>query len=354
MPSDTQDAQLSEAALKGLLNKKLNNQTEVEIHLFEFCNLSCKFCGQDHDSKVGFDAILKKADDAIAFMKRSHLNEHIINVMGGEVFNDLIPDELFADYDRFCKKILDFSKESGQKVTINWVTNLIFHKRQRVHDLIEKHRKEGGEVNLSTSYDFDGRGYACKVNSIFAKNLRFFKDWVYTIGFVLTSPAIKNFMEGHDPFFDELYETHTLYFDYYVPEERNCDDLMPSDKELLEAFIYAGTHYPKVFPVSDWLENKINKMTCYSLNKLTVLPDGEHVTCRYLTYKKGSFKNPIDYKSNANIVSSYVQENECLSCPWYERCSMRCFVQADWVKREKLDECLYKTFFNQMIGDPWN
>lgn len=342
-----------EEALKGLLSKKLNDQTEIEIHLFEFCNLSCKFCGQDHDSKVGFDTINEKADDAIAFMKRSHLNSHIVNVMGGEVFNDLVPDELFEKYSEFCNAILDFGSNNGQDITINWVTNLIFNKKNRVKGLISKFRDQGHKVNISTSYDFDGRGYAGKANSLFAKNLAEFKDWVYTIGFVLTSPAIKNFMEKHDPFFEKMYQEHVLYFDYYVPEERNCDELMPSDGELLEAFIYAATHYPNVYPVRDWLNNESNKMTCYSLNKLTVLPDGEHVTCRYLSYRPGSFKNPIDYKSNANIISSFAQENECLSCQWYERCSMRCFVQADWAKREKLDGCLYKKFFDQMVGGQW-
>ena len=126
---------------------------------------------------------------------------------------------------------------------------------------------------------------------------------------------------------------------------------MPSDQELLDAFIFIGTHYPNVYPVSDWIKNSENKLTCYSLNKLTVLPDGQHVACRYLDYKVGSFKSPIDYNSNANIIHNYVEENQCLSCEYYQKCSMRCFVQADWAKRDRLEECLYKTFFRQFSKD---
>ena len=123
---------------------------------------------------------------------------------------------------------------------------------------------------------------------------------------------------------------------------------MPSDQELYDAFVYAATHYPNVYPVRGWLENKENKMTCYSLNKITILPDGKQVTCRYLSYKEGSFKNPIDYKSNANIVTSYIEKHNCLSCKHYDRCSFRCFVQADWVKREEMPGCLYAKFFDAM------
>jgi radical SAM protein with 4Fe4S-binding SPASM domain len=340
---------MNEELLKKVLSKKLNNCTEIEIHLFEYCNLSCDFCGQDHDSKVGFDTIQKKTEDVIQFIEKSYLSNHIINIMGGEIFNDDIPETLFNEYIRFAEIIINYCDEKNQKVTINWVTNLIFKKKQRVHDLLEHLRGLNPLVNLSTSYDFEGRGYAGKINSIFAKNVEEFQEYIYTIGFVLTAPAITNFLNHEDKLFEKLYKKFTLYFDYYVPEERSCDRLMPSDQALYDAFVYTATHYPNIYPVRDWLENEQNSMTCYSLNKLTVLPDGTHVTCRYLTYKENSFKNKVDYTSNANIITSYVNENECLSCQWYDRCSLRCFVQADWVKREKLDICLYKKFFNTVI-----
>ncbi|MEE2671825.1 MAG: radical SAM protein [Bdellovibrionota bacterium] len=341
---------MDEILLKNILQKKLNNSTEIEIHLFEFCNLSCVFCGQDHDSKEGFDTIQEKALDVIAFMNRSHLDHHIVNIMGGEVFNDQVPDELFIQYELFTKRIVEYANLNNQKLTINWVTNLIFNKVERIDGLLKNLRKLNQDTNLSTSYDFDGRGYAGKVNSIFAKNLERFEDYIYTIGFVLTSPAINNFLNHSDPLFERIYKKYVLYFDYYVPEERSSDLLMPSDRELYDAFIYTATHYPNIYPVKDWLENEANQMTCYSLNKLTILPDGRHVTCRYLKYKSGQFNNPVDYSSNSNIVTSYIEENKCLSCKWYQRCSLRCFVQADWAKREKMSECLYEKFFDKIVG----
>ena len=342
---------MEESVLKSILSRKLSNCSEIELHLFEFCNLNCSFCGQDHNSKVGFETIQEKALDAMAFMHKSHHSAHIINIMGGEIFNDEIPDDLFKEYLAFGNSIIEYASQNNQKIILNWVTNLIFKRKERVFELLNSLQGRGVEVNISTSYDFDGRGYAGKVNSIFARNIREFKEYIYTVGFVLTAPAIKNYLNHSDDFFHELYKNYTLFFDYYVPEEKNSDKLMPSDHDLYEAFVYTATHYPNIYPVKDWLENKENKMTCYSLNKLTILPNGNHVTCRYLNYGKNAFKNPIDYNSNANIVSSFIQEHECLSCQWYDRCSMRCFVQADWAKREKMQTCLYKKFFDEIVID---
>jgi radical SAM protein with 4Fe4S-binding SPASM domain len=339
---------MRESYLNQVLKQKINRVSEIEVHLFEYCNLNCSFCGQDHNSKVGFESIVAKSFDVINFIKTSPLDDHIINVMGGEIFNDLIPDKLFEDYYKFADGIIDYCRKNNQAVKINFVTNLVFKKTERVLELLGRLNCEF-PVNLSTSYDFEGRGFAGVVNSIFAQNLYRFQDFIYTIGFVLTAPSIHNLLTKKDKFLEKIYEDFTLYFDYYVPEERNSDILMPSDQQLYDAFIFTAQNYPNIYPIRDWLKNEKNKMTCFSLNKVTILPDGKQVTCRYLEYEEGQFKNPVEYKSNENIIESYIEENKCLSCSWYERCSFRCFVQADWVKRERMEGCLYAKFYETML-----
>jgi radical SAM protein with 4Fe4S-binding SPASM domain len=120
----------------------------------------------------------------------------------------------------------------------------------------------------------------------------------------------------------------------------------------LQAFLFLAKNYPKVSPIKDILENSQNKMTCYSLNKLTLLPDGREVKCRYMKYKEGDFKNTVDYSSNENIILGHLQENECLSCEWFSKCSFRCFVQADWAARQKTERCFLKSFFEET--SQWN
>lgn len=333
---------MNQSYLNQLLSSKLPDSTEVEIHLFEYCNLNCAFCGQDHDSTVGMDreSILDKAVEIIKFFIKSNQTKHTINIMGGEIFNDEIPDELFSHYREFRSKIVTWVNDNGHEVRFNWVTNLIFRKLDRVVKFID----ECEHSYISTSYDFSGRGLDINKSLLFKRNLDILGDYITVIGFVLTRPAIRKILSDSDKGFKELYSKYTLYFDYYVPE-LSADKLMPSDEELLEVFQFVADNYPEVYPIKDWLVNRENKMTCYSLNKLTLLPDGREVKCRYMDYDDDAFDTPIDYSSNENIIEAHLNRNECLQCEFFDRCGFRCFVQADWAKLKRLDECFLRKFF---------
>lgn len=333
---------MSESYLNQLLRSKLPQSTEIELHLFEFCNLNCAFCGQDHDSTVGMNAtsILDKAERTIAFMEASGQRSHIINTMGGEIFNDEVPDALFEQYSAFHRTIFQWAKAHGHTVRFNWVTNLIFKQLERVVRFIETHP----ESYISTSYDFAGRGLNLNRTLLFKRNLERLGEYITVIGFVLTRPAIKKLLADKDRGFKELYTKYTLYFDYYVPELR-AEHLMPTEAEMLEAYTFIAAHYPNVYPVKDWLERRENRMTCYSLNKLTLLPDGREVKCRYMDYQPEAFETPIDYTSNENIIEAHLERSGCFSCEFFDRCSFRCFVQADWAQLVRLDDCLMRTFF---------
>lgn len=332
--------------LAKVLSDKLPDSTEIELHLFEFCNLNCSFCGQDHNSKKGmnredFDI---KADTVIEFMRNNENNEHIINLMGGELFNDEVPDFIFDNYRFFYDKINKWAISAKQTVRFNWVTNLIFSKSKRVLELLDSQENSF----ISTSYDFSGRGLDINRKLLFNHNLKLMGDRINVIGFVMTRPAIRKLLSDKDSLFKELYDNYTLYFDYYVPE-KSADKLLPSDDELLEAYLFIADNYPKVFPINDWLNKEKNKLTCYSLNKLTMLPSNEIVKCRYLEYDEGDFINEVDYGSNENIIESFIETNGCMSCEWYDRCTMRCFVQFDWKKFDKSEECILRTFFNEKV-----
>lgn len=337
--------------LNELLKEKVNTSTEIEIHLFEFCNLNCSFCGQDHDSRVGMDTIPEKAEQVIAFMKRSPLTSHTINIMGGEIFNDLIEDSVFEEYLAFYHRINNYCKENQLTVRFNWVTNLIFSKNiLNVFNLIES--SEGNSF-ISTSYDFSGRGLNINRYLQFRNNLTLLKQHIGVIGFVLTKPSIKKLLNDQDKFFkEELYPNYPLYFDYYVPE-KSSDKMMPSEEEMLKAFNYIAEHYPKVEPIKSMLENTQNQMTCFSLNKVTILPDGKEVTCRYLKYEKEDFISEVNYHSNENIIEAHLERNQCLTCPYYHRCQFRCFVQADWRRLERLEnnQCFIRCFFDEQFGE---
>lgn len=332
--------------LNQLLHAKAPDQSEIELHLFEFCNLKCYFCGQNHDDKTGMSLIADKIKPIQEFIEANHKKKHILNIMGGEIFNDKIQDSLFEEYFKLAVEVDRYAKKIGHECHFNWVTNLVYTKHERVRDFLTRLRNEGISTKLSTSYDFTGRKNKTWISDLFQKNIEIFREDIYTVGFVLTKPAIQFMMTEKDEYFEHLYKHYPLYFDFYVPEA-GAAVLMPSDDEILEAYRFVAKNYPKVSPVKELLENENNKMTCYSLNKLTLLPDNREVKCRYLTYKDGDFKNPVDYKTNDNIIMSFLEENQCLSCEYYSKCGFRCFVQADWAKRKSASTCIFKTFFKE-------
>lgn len=339
---------MSESYLNTLLKSKLPDSSEIEIHFFELCNLKCQFCGQDHDAKEGIQQILDKVSPVVNFIRNNNKKSHILNLMGGELFNDDLPDQVFNDYLGFARQVASAAKSQDHTIHINWVSNLIFKKRDRVIALLNALKSEEISSKISTSYDFTGRATSLWNREVFADNLLYFKKDIYTVGFVLTRPAINHLLENKDKFFDSLYEHYPLYFDFYVPES-SADYLMPSDEDILKYYLFVAKNYPKISPIKDLLTNQQNKMTCYSLNKITLLPTGKEVKCRYLDYKDGDFNHKVDYQSNENIIEGFIEKNQCLSCEWFERCSFRCFVQADWSKRQANSICIFKTFFKQTL-----
>jgi len=337
--------------LRHVLKDKMPDSTEIELHLFEFCNLSCAFCGQDHDSTEGMNTIEEKALQVTDFMKKSNMNSHIVNIMGGEIFNDLVPDDTFESYIKFYNIINSWCDDNNHTVRFNWVTNLIFLKIQRIKDFINTLRAIKPNSYISTSYDFAGRGLNLNRTLQFEHNIKSFKDIITVVGFVLSKQAIKRILTKTDKFFkDYLYKNYTLYFDYYVPEA-NAEKMMPTEHEMLDCMLFIAKNYPEIYPIKDLIVNERNKMTCYSMNKTTILPSGREVTCRYMDYDPITFINKIDYKSNSNIIQSHLDRNQCLSCKWFDRCQFRCFVQADWAKLERTQDCLFREFFNRMESE---
>ena len=330
-----------------VLDRKIPDSSEIELHLFELCNLRCHFCGQDHDDKTGFDQILNKIPRIIEFIQNNPRKSHILNIMGGEIFSDEVPNYIIDHYSELAISIDKFAKSIGHNCTFNWVTNLIFKNDERILKFTQSLSDHGVDWNISTSYDFTGRKNSLWSLDLFEKNIELFKEKIFTVGFVLTKTSIKHLLSKEDKYFDYLYSKYPLYFDFYVPEN-GANLLMPSDRDILDTYLYIAKNYPLISPVKELLENEQNKMTCYSLNKLTLLPDGKEVKCRYLNYKEGQFNTPVDYQSNENIIEAHLEENECFSCEWYDRCGFRCFVQADWAKRERLPSCLFKTFFKEI------
>src|SRR5690606_20009766 len=181
--------------LNRLLDRKIPESSEVQLILFQHCNLRCNFCGQDHSNPTGIDTIVQKSEEIINFMTNNFRKSHIVNMMGGEIFNDDLPEKVFDDYLRLTSIIHEFAISTEQVVRFNFATNLIFTKKERVLSFIQKVISKGIECYLSTSYDFFGRKSKLWPVELFEENIEYFQRHIKTINCILTKPAIHRFTQ---------------------------------------------------------------------------------------------------------------------------------------------------------------
>jgi radical SAM protein with 4Fe4S-binding SPASM domain len=211
---------------------------------------------------------------------------------------------------------------------------------------------------LTTSWDPTGRPLAGETGTKFHQNITHFKRHIAEVTFVLTRPTISRIVQGKTAYLDLLVESgFEIDFDYYMPTAKT-EQLMPSDREILEALRVLVRRYPKIRKLRQWTDLKdvpvSTKITCASLNKITILPDGTLTNCRHLNYDQSDFATRILNESNSDMIFNYLARKDCLSCPYFMKCPFSCFVMSDhrtFQARSELDDCLYRILFNETAAD---
>lgn len=305
------------------LAKKRNFVGEIIVTLFEDCNLSCKFCNQDHDSILGMDNIRGKAADvikAIQLLVKMRKTSFSIHLMGGEIFQDKLSDAMLVDYMCLAEEVAEHCKVMNYPVDFVLVSNLVHFNTQRVKTLIHMMRDRGLTVSLGTSYDPSMRFSAADL-IVFAKNLEIYREYISVVNVVLTQPNIRKFLNSNTPHFDYIYEHFDVFFDYYTPEE-NHEIMSPKDHELRDMFVFLADKYPKVHPIVGWMENETNAMSCQST--YTIQPDGRAGRCTILL---SEFQKPKAPKTAGEMEHEFITKMDCMSCEFFSRCGLGCFLQ---------------------------
>lgn len=327
-----------------ILRDKRDSQQEYTIHLFEFCNLNCPFCWQDHDNIVGINTVLDKLESVDKFLKTEMRKSVVFNIMGGEIFADEIFDiSLLNDYIALAKGIKELGKKYNKKTEINWVTNLVISKRDQVEILLQNCRDLNMKSKLVTSFDPAGRFNKPNLQ-IFLDNIKHFRNELDGIGILLTKPNIKYWLKETEGVLKQLYDDGIyLYADYYMPDCQ-AKRSAPSDQDMLDIFKHFINNYPKIDPIRSWIENETNVVSCRS-SKL-ILEDGTMCLCGNLVQDakdKAMYKTDIQKKNNTPIEASFINKYNCSTCKYFSRCTLGCFMAHDYKYAEEiLDECVYK------------
>ncbi len=350
-----EEPSVSKDVTKQLLETKRPVNGEIELTLFENCNIECDFCHHDKQSVVGLTRkeMFAKLPTIEKFLKeRAGTVEYMqVNMVGGELFQDRWLDRLCDDYTDLLKEIARIARQYGHRFQVVWVSNFLFAGKERIKQLMDDLRADDIPSYLIVSYDFEGR----PMSGRYRKNIKWFgPEYILSINLVGTTDSIKAFMEDKDDYFKWLYETFPIYFDDYIPD-RGFDHLCPSDSQMYDWWVFVADNYPKIAPMRDLIENDRNQMHCLSLNKLTVFPDGSTANCRWDRYDQRDFVTKYERHDNAGMMQRFMDENGCLSCEYFNRCGFRCYTQWDWKNRERdMGMCAMKAFFNYITkGEKW-
>lgn len=289
---------------------------EIIVTLFEQCNMSCKFCAQDHNSKVGMDTIRDKLPQVKQAIKNMSATREMFSVhfMGGEVFSDLVPDSCFDDYKYIADQLQAWSKENNYDVEICFTTNFVYERTDRLQKLLD----DCPQIKLLTSYDPSGRFGIGQLN-LFKKNVVQFETYIKSANVIMTKPNIDKFLKGDTPFFDYLYERYDIYFDYYTPE-KNRHMMTPNDVQLRDFMIHMVDNYPNCLPFKDYPSKIKKRMTCQ--DTFTILPSGDAGGCTILLSQDLNNWKP----TKEEMEQKWFDEYNCLECPHFQRCSMGCFL----------------------------
>lgn len=326
-----------------ILRNKRDDRQEYTIHLFEYCNLSCSFCWQDHDSLVGVDEVMSRLDSIKIMLDKEVKSRAVFNIMGGEVFAPAIfTPEMRKTYIDLAKGIVAIAKERGIEVTLNWVTNLAMEDRTQLNLFIEDCRDEDLPTEFSTSYDPKGR-FNRKQFKIYKANLEYYgPDMIRTVALVLTKQNIEEFLKDENEFFKWIYDSgFAIYFDYLMPDSKT--NAVPSDTDLFNMFKFLIDNYPRCEPISGWLTRLPSSMSCKS-SKL-ILEDGTICGCGNLIDPKVAkeiYEVPLNPTNNFAIEDNFMEKYGCLTCEYFNRCELGCFMQHNYKFRDEMDECVYK------------
>jgi hypothetical protein len=316
------------------LHAKRTSTGEIIVILFEFCDLSCLFCNQDHNSIFGIDTITQKIDSiksSIDTLTLKGKTEFAIHIMGGEVFSDKLNDSVFDDYEKLTNLIRKYCQSKNIPVKVSFVTNFVWNKKERVKKFLDK-----TGVEVMSSYDPAGR-FNTATFDVFKRNIKEFKNYVTTVSVVITKPTIEKFVKKQVPFFDYLYKNFLVFFDYYGPE-KNSEFLMPRDTEVRDFMKFMVDHWPNTAPIRDFFSKTKNKMTC--MDTFTIMPSGQWGGC-------GQFERiekvmPIKLLTEQEWFDSY----NCFECEHFQRCSLGCFMSNHVKDMRTQEECWMKEVYD--------
>ncbi len=357
----------------------MNAQAILHTH----CNLRCKFCfetksgGIRENNKINVDYIRKLPrdifDTIFPTMQKFNIIYFNMNIMGGELFSDDIPDEIFDEYYNFAKVLVNIFDEKGIQVKFTIISNGIYQKYERILQFINT---IGARIILS--YDPIDRFSCDQQKQIWKNTFDYFKN-KHHIRVLISTLLTRRTMYEYQHNDRMLLDTDRSIFvdtNIYVPR-LDYHEYLPSDDDLFNFYQWCIDH--ELFNLSDINNIIAHKHICNqewffvfeeakepSLSDClegAVIPKDEYYG-EYWNKINGHEVECLKYKQPIGIL-----KRGCYSCEYFNTCSEMCWTQILF-QHYPLGECPIKRIYeyisqNQSVienfnqwrinyGDEWN
>lgn len=235
----------------------------IQINLFPFCNLNCKFCYERTILKNGFnktkDYYINKCKESII---KNNLTYDTVYMLGGE---------LFYDKDNDFQNIIDFCKWLSPKKLILH-TNLLFDFNTNPLFLFLK--DSGINFELYTSYDLENRYRNKEQEDLFFSNLEKLYDLnkeIIEIPIVLTENILLNKVNMDNIF--KLYNDSRFCIEFKLDLNGYSDDIT---KDFHTYYVNFIKNFPKSRNIQIYYDTGFNKgegrfCSCYQKNHLSLI-----------------------------------------------------------------------------------
>jgi len=343
---------------------KNQNSLEISVPLFEYCNLNCDFCFENHNNKTIskkqilnipsqiFDSLKEK-------IKEYQISEIKLRIWGGELFFDELADSMFDIYLEFYNKFLNIIQKNfpNIKIKTTWLSNGVFTKRDRVKKLI---KSTGG--NFALSYDPVGRFKKAEEIETWKETLNYFEEDIESISITLTKESVNKYI-NNDPIFLGLSNKIPISLSYYTANP-NWEKYIPDDDDIFNFYIWCLEHEKfNVIELELFIKYKIDTERQY-LQKICdckfayQYQNGQCILdctkrASYLPGKMfyGKYADMVTEENCTEIKCSLgLLKRGCLTCEHYEHCPMTCWVSIIF-DGYKTTVCPIKRLYEHITDD---
>lgn len=344
-----------------LIFEKRSKVCEITIVLFEYCNFSCTFCPQNHNSKLGmsYDEIMSKADPIIKYINNNKFaNGFVVRFFGGEPFADevIAQPQILQAYKDVTAKIRSNVIIGERDLHFMWISN--FSMKESRNKVLEFIQDQQEDTRFIVSFDFEGR-FNKSSRQTFEENIEIYKDYIENINTVLTKQNIEAAMAG-DEYFEYLYANFEYSWDKYVGNSIG-DHLTPTESLLLEFYKFLVDKYSKDDIVRDhlimpFIYRRNNPASCSRGNGYAIDADNSIISegCVGTHYLKKNKIYNLETTGETkiflnNTIENFLEKYNCHACEYYRQCPMTCFVslKTESVKQD-MDKCINKLLFKYL------